>query len=211
MNILRTERAAPPYFLLLLLLGFLAMFAASFHSFMYRPDTVKPGSPNAKANTQAADATPGAIAELPDGGPDLALTEQQADGLTSLMRKIQTNPNDADALMEIGETFLMAKDLARAEVFLGRAVLSKPSDIRPRHLLGVCLFQQKKIPEAARVFEELLEIDDADLMAQYNLALIYKYNQDKKSEANALFKRIAASPDADQDMAARAKKELQPE
>lgn len=210
MNMSKLERAAPPYFLLLILLGFLAMFTASFQSFMNRPDSVKPGSPNARTPMDTGRPMPGAIADLPDGGSNLALTEQQADDLTNLMRRLQTDPKDADALMEIGDAFLMAKDWGRAEVFLKRAVLSRPSDIRPRYMLGICLYKQQKMKEAAATFEELLEIK-SDPAAQYNLAIIYKYHLHREDAADALFRQITTLPDADMDTVNRAERELNAE
>ena len=205
------ERASPPpYILLLLLLGFIAMFAASFLSFMERPTTTKPGSPNAKSSAESVSTTPGTIASLPDGGADLALTEQQADALTSLMRKLQTEPNNADVLTELGESFLMAKEWSRAEAFLNRAMMNRPADIRPRYMLGICLYQQEKMDDAAKTFEELLEIK-ADPAAMYNLAVIYKYHSGEKEKAATLLNRVVSSPDADVDTVNLAKKELQAE
>ncbi len=203
MNMLSAKRTAPPYFLLLFLLGFLAMFAASVHAFLNAPDSAKPDMPAAAAKSGPE---PKSGTNPPEAAGS-ALSEQQAEDMTALMRKIQGNPNDAEALMAIGETFLLAKEWSRAEVFLGRAVMSKPSAARPRSLLGVCLYQQGKMQEAARTFEEALEMEN-DPAALYNLAVIYKYHLDKTGEAKTLLERILASPEADADALARAKKEL---
>lgn len=202
---IRVERSTPPFFLVLFLLGLLTMFAASLHSVMSKLDIAKPGEPG--VSVEATTPTKDVAAGSPEAQTDLVLSEDQADSLTGLMRQLQTNPNDADALIEIGESFLMAKDWKRAEVFLNRAILSRPSDIRPRYMLGVSLYQQDKIQDAAHVFEELLEIEDAPA-AQYNLAIIYKYHLDKIKEAEALFKKIAAAPDVDPETLNRANKEL---
>ena len=193
------KHAAPPYILLLLLLGFLAMFAAFFHGLMHKQT-------DKRAGVNAANPA-GTVAASPNGDPGPALSEQQVDELVALMSKIQTSPDDADALMEIGNTFLAVNDWERAVTFLNRAVMSRPSDIRPRYMLGIALYQQGKIQEAAATFEELLALEK-DPAAQYNLAVIYKYHMDKSDEAAVLFEQIAASPDADTDTVNRAKKEL---
>jgi len=191
---------APPYILLLLLLGFLAMFAAFFHGFMHKQT-------DKRAGVNAANPASGTVAASPNADSGPALSEQQVDELVALMSKIQTSPDDADALMEIGNTFLAVNDWERAVIFLNRAVMSRPSDIRPRYMLGIALYQQGKIQEAAATFEELLALEK-DPAAQYNLAVIYKYHMDKSDEAAVLFEQIAASPDADTDTVNRAKKEL---
>ena len=193
MNMNSVNNDVPPYILLLLLLGFMAMFAASFSNFMRAP----------------ADSTVRMNAASPESAPEPGLTEQQAEELAALMVKIQTNPNDVDALMEIGNIFLAAEDWGRVEVFLSRAVVSRPTDMRLRYILAVALYQQEKMREAAAAFAQVLTLEK-NPAAQYNLAVIYKYHMDKADEARLLFEQIVASPDADMDTVNRAKKELQP-
>jgi Flp pilus assembly protein TadD len=198
MTMSSVERTAPPYILLVILLGFLSMFAATFYSLMDKPAAVNAG---ASGNTAVAPS---------DGDPEPTLSQEQADELSVLMRKVQSNPNDADALMEIGGIFLTAKEWGRAGVFLNRAVLSRPADTGPRYMLGIALYQQGRMQEAATVFEELLALENYPA-AQYNLAIIYKYHMDKADEAKTLLERIMTSPDADVETVSRAKKELNPE
>lgn len=201
-------RTAPPSFLfLLLLLGLLAMFTASFRAVVETTVSPVPQRNAAAVNAGEVSPTPAGIAALPDGGPELALTEKQADDLTELMRALQANPEDADALMKIGDTFLMAKEWQRAEVFLNRAVLSRPADVRPRYMLGICLYQQGKIDEARQAYTELLDIRE-DPPALYNLALIYKYHLNNPDKAGELLQKLLNSPETDVDTLEKAKKEL---
>ena len=184
--------ATSPYILLLILLGFLAMFATFFYSFIHGPTDNRP--------------TPSAAAPAPEP----ALTEEQTEALNALMNTLQNSPHDADTLMEIGGIFLAAMDWARAEIFLNRAILSRPADTGSRYMLGIALYQQERIQEAAAAFEELLNLEK-NAAAQFNLAVIYNYHLDKPNEARALFEQIAALPGADADTAKRARKELQVE
>ena len=138
---------------------------------------------------------------------DLPADKEQVDELMGLMAKLRESPNDADALCKTGEIFVAARDWKRGEVFLGRAVLSRPGDTRPRYLLGVCLYQQNKFDEAAKAFEELLVIKE-DPSAMYNLAVIYKYHMGRKAEAETLLRKIITSPEADADTVGKAKAEL---
>lgn len=202
----RTHVSTPSFLPLLILLCLLAMFAASFQSLMLKPTGNNAAHGNAGA-AAVATATEG-IGTLPEGGSSLDLTEKQADELTVLMKKLQTNPNDADALMEIGDTFLMAGDWQRADVFLTRAVLSRPGDIRPRYMLGISQYQQKKMDDAAGTFEELLTIKE-DPAALYNLAIIYKYHLNNRSRASELLQKILDSSEADVDTVEKSKKEMQ--
>lgn len=194
----QAESSAPNCVLLLILLGLLGMAATTGNKVV---QTFAKAPPHA-----AAPADNPAPAEAND--PSLALSQDQADAMSALMRKLQGNPNDADALMEIADIFLNAKEWARAEVFLTRAVLSRPGDARPRYMLGLSQYQAGKMPEAALSFEELLSLKE-DPAAMYNLAVIYKYHLNKKDDAQALLTRILDSASADMDTLDRARKELE--
>lgn len=206
MNTIRVS--SPPFILLLVLLCLLAMFAASFQSLVFKPAGEHDAHKKTGANTAAVSTTPEGIGTLPEGGSSLDLTEKQADELTVLMKKLQSNPNDADALMEIGDTFLVAGDWQRADVFLTRAVLSRPGDIRPRYMLGISQYQQGKMQDAANTFEELLSMQE-DPPTLYNLAVIYKYHLNNVPRAAELLQKAVDSSKADVDTVEKAKKEMQ--
>lgn len=196
---------APSFVPLLILLGLLSMFAASFLSLVNFESNAPAGH---SAAPPLADAPPEqGMSGLPDADPALSLTEQQADAMTGLMRRLQSNPTDADALTEIGEIFVMTQDWNRAEVFLTRAVLSRPGDIRPRYMLGVAQYRQERMDEAAKTFEELLAVKE-DPAAMFNLAVICKYHLNRQDRAVELLRKVAASPEADADTVQKAKTEL---
>ena len=137
----------------------------------------------------------------------MSMTGEQAADLTELMRKLQERPDDSDVLREIGGVFIAAQDWTRAESFLGRAVLSRPSDIRPRYMLGITQYQRDKFEDAAKTFEDLLAIKE-DPDAMYNLAVIYKYHSGKKTEAEALLRKITTFPGATPATVSKAHAEL---
>lgn len=195
----------PPFLLLFLSLCLLGMFAAAVASFLQSPAP----SGDSRRDAAARDSAPAPMDIFtPAEGEADALTEQQAANLSELMRRIQDNPQDAEALTEIGEAFLMSKDWTRAGVFLSRAIAAAPTDIRPRSMMGISLYRQGRMAEAAGVFEKLLSIQkDAD--AQYNLAVIYKYHLNRVADAHALLHDIVDSDTAAAGVRERAKKELE--
>lgn len=188
---------APNFLFFFILLAILGMCAASaqplFRSFMPATEAAAPGAQEPQAG-KADD-------------PASALTGEQAGSVSALMRKLQSNPNDATALMDIADIFIEAGEWARAEVFLTRAVLARPGDTRPRYMLGLAQHQAGKMAEAAVTFEELLSIKE-DPAAMYNLAVIYKHHLNKAEEAQALLRRVLDSPSADMDTLDRANKEM---
>ncbi|MDR2124141.1 MAG: tetratricopeptide repeat protein [Desulfovibrio sp.] len=164
--------------------------------------TPMPGTASAPPDEQAG------VARMPDAVPPPNLMQEQADEMAALMRTLRDNPNDADNLYRIADIFVRAGDQARAEIFLNRAVLSRPADVRARFMLGNILFKQNKMREAAAVYEELLKIsEDAETM--YNLALLRKYHLNDRAGAEALLHRLLSLSNAPAETLEKARKELQ--
>jgi predicted Zn-dependent protease len=159
----------------------------------------------ASAGDMTKNGTAGMTGAASGSMPDL---REQADEMAALMRTLRDNPNDADNLNKIAEIFIQAGDWTRAEIFLNRALLSRPSDLRPRFLLGISLYRQNKIREAADIFEELLKSkEDPDTL--YNLAVIRKYHLNDKAGAEELLRRLLALDDAPPETLEKARRELQ--
>ncbi len=156
-----------------------------------------------QASDQAGNA--GAAAQGPS--PEFTLTDEYAGEVSELMQKLQANPNDGDTLTTLGETFLKAREWTRAEIFLNKAILSKPADIRPRYALGIAQYQQGRLPDAIKTFEELLNVKK-DPATLYNLAIIYKYQMGNLKRAEELLREAASSPDADKEIQEKAQAEL---
>lgn len=182
-------------------LGFAAMLVtAGLHGYavfsLSRPDHVTPDMiPAPSAQRDQVDS------------PESSLSDEQMLAISELMAKLKDNPNDSATLTALGETFLKAAEWTRAEFFLSRAVLGKPSDIRPRYLLGIAYYQQNKIGQTVKTFEELLTIEE-DLATMYNLGVIYKYEASDPKRAKELFKKIIAATGASAELVEKAKKEL---
>jgi Flp pilus assembly protein TadD len=143
----------------------------------------------------------------PSGTPTFSASPDPSDAVIVFMRKLQANPDDAGALMGLGEEFMAAGDWSQAENFLERAARSRPADKRLRYLLGVCFFKQNKPLEAARIFEELIRLQE-DPVALYNLAILYKHHLNLPEKADDLLRRALRSPDADTDLLLRLREEL---
>jgi tetratricopeptide (TPR) repeat protein len=184
-----------------LLLGLLGMFLASFSAIKdtfgerFRPT----GLPAANGSASGSS---------PAGGAGFAAPPDSAEGVGAFLRRLQADPADASALLGLGEELMAAGEWSRAESFLEQAVRSRPRDNRPRHLLGVCLFRQKKLLEAAQVFEDMIR-DQEDPVALYNLAILYRRHLGRPERAGDLLRRALHTPDIDADLASRLREELE--
>lgn len=199
-----TTRPVP--FFLLAVFGFclLAMTVTSVYVMLPEDAKPKPASTAEQDKNEAA-APAQADSAAPKADP---LSEQQTNAISGMMQKLQQNPNDADALQEIGKTFLEAKEWDRAEVFLQRSLLSRPADIDTRYLLARCQYGQNKMAEAAASFEEILSMQE-EAPAMFNLAVIYKYHLNQPEKATELFTKLLTLPGLDEKTRAAATKEVQ--
>ena len=92
-----------------------------------------------------------AMAEAMQNDPEQA-------AMIDLMQKMQANPNDPDALLDLADMFMRRGDLERAENFINRAAVAVPSDARPPFYLGVLKERQGKYAEAAESLERSLSL-----------------------------------------------------
>ena len=188
------------------MLGFMALsFAAMFATAGLHMYAVL-AQPKLGAHTPEMVPPPSAERDK-SGAPEVEMSEAQMAEVSELMGKLKDNPNDSATLIALGENFFKANDWVRAEFFLSRAVLSRPSDIRPRYMLGIALHQQNKILQTVKTFEELLGVEE-DPSTMYNLAVIYKYQANDPKRATELFNTIINTPGISADLVEKAKKEL---
>jgi tetratricopeptide (TPR) repeat protein len=181
---------------------FLTSFSVIKNTFeeRFRPKT---------APTSASSPTPAPseAGSSPAGKAGFAAPPDSSEGSGTLTGEIRSDLQDAEAVMGLGEELMAAGEWARAEVFLEQAIRDRPQDKRPRHLLGVCLFRQNKISEAAKVFEDMAGTQE-DPIALYNLAILYKHHLNLPERAEGLLRRALDSPDIDEDLALRLREEL---
>lgn len=185
--------------------GLLLMFFTSFLQNLSGEPMVQ-SPPSAGAPPQAArDEAPGATA--PTGMPGTLAPEDSA-RMGEFMARLQTNPHDADLLLEIAQVFIRAKEWPQAESFLRRASIAAPTDARPLHFLGVIQASQQQYTEAVASFEQALTLG-ANPSTQFNLAVLYRYYLDKPDRAKTLLEAATAAPGAPEALKAKAAQELQ--
>ena len=186
-----------------LLLGLLGMFLSSF--FVLKGGQTRPKTPVA-ADGSALE--PGNTQDfIPPGGSAFSAPPDSSEAAVALMRRLRANPEDAGALAGLGEELMASGEWGQAESLLEQSLRNRPQDRRARHLLGVCLFRQRKISEAARVFEDMIRAQE-DPVALYNLAILYRHHLNLPEKAEELLRRALKSPDADTDLLIRLREEL---
>ncbi len=110
--------------------------------------------------------------------------------LMDAMRKLQENPNDAEAMLSAARV-LSSQGKAEAALSLARrASIAAPADPRPPHLAGVLLAGMEKWQEAAQELERSLSLKD-NPSAHYSAAVIYRYHLQQEEKAKTHFEMAA--------------------
>ena len=154
--------------LLCLAFAFMGMTAASLWQRILRPELVVPSQipqGSAQGNSQG------------NAGQDEA-RKSAMQGIGELMQKLQHDPNDVSAMIQLAERFVKEKNWGPAENFARRAVVGAPANPQPLYLLGVILHSQGNHAEAATCLERVVSLHD-EPSVRYSLGVLYaRYLQD---------------------------------
>jgi len=116
--------------------------------------------------------------------------QQNMGMITALMEKLKENPDDVHTLHTLAEQFMRMQAWDRAEALLERAIVA----------MGIVEFNLKRYRDAADKFELLLEQAPDDLMARYNLGVLYGHFLEDKDKAVEYFQSVVDAENAPEDM-----------
>jgi len=174
-----------------------AMFVTSF---MYRMD-----NPNLFVKGQQPSSMSGEGATPPPGmgqGGGMARVKE-------FMARVEENPNDVKALVNLGNSFLMMRAWDRALEPLEKANELKPGNTDVLKAIGIAYFNKEDFTKASAFYEQILKIDPADTLAMFNLGVIYKHYFKKPVEARKYFEKVLKLEKNDAEMRKLAAQELE--
>jgi cytochrome c-type biogenesis protein CcmH/NrfG len=102
--------------------------------------------------------------------------------VAALMAKIQANPNDKQALLDLGDAFFKAGDYATSATWLEKAVALDGSNVTARLALGAARFNLGDSDAAKAQWNEALKLDANNVEAHYDLGFLY-FNADPQDLA----------------------------
>lgn len=149
----------------LLTLGLLFLLGAALSYFNAHPSLVVHTS-----FQQASGSEPGT-----SPGEGMAMSgDSMQQGVMNLMKKLQENPSDHEALLGLAEHFTHLQEWSKAETFALRALVAVPADVQTLYLLGIIQHNQKRHAEAAATLEKVVVAKD-DPSVRYSLGMLYAY------------------------------------
>ncbi|MGE4423429.1 MAG: tetratricopeptide repeat protein [Pseudodesulfovibrio sp.] len=188
--------------ILAVFLALAAMFATSFLYRMNNPNLVVKSQPS----RSFVDAGEG------QGGPGAPAMGGAVSGAMSRVKeyldRVKKNPDDVEALVGLGNSFLMMRAWDRALEPLEKARRLKPDDTAVLKAVGIAYFNKEDYTKASEAYEAILKIDPQDTLALFNLGVIYKHYFKKPDIAQTYFEKVLALEKQDAEMLKLARQEL---
>jgi Flp pilus assembly protein TadD len=125
------------------------------------------------------------------------------------MARVETNPDDVEALINLGNSFLMMRAWDRALPPLEKANELKQGNTEVLKAIGIAYFNKEDFVKATAAYDEILEIDPNDTLALFNLGVIHKHYFKKSDQARVYFEKILILEKEDMEMRKLAKQELE--
>ena len=190
--------------ILAVFLALAAMFATSFVYRMNNPNLfVKSRAPQSFADAGEGQGGSGAPA-MGGGAMNGAMSR-----VKEYIERVKQNPDDVEALVGLGNSFLMMRAWDRALDPLEKARKLKPEDTTVLKAVGIAYFNKQEYTKASEAYEAILKIDPADTLALFNLGVIYKHYFKKPDVAQTYFEKVLALEKQDAEMLKLARQELE--
>jgi len=188
--------------ILIVLLALAAMFATSFIYRMQNPNlVVKSQAPRSFADAGAGEG--GAGAPAMGGAMSGAMTR-----VREYLDRVEANPEDVDALIGLGNSFLMMRAWDRALEPLEKARQLKPDDATVLKAVGIAYFNKQDYAKASEAYEAILKAHPEDTLALFNLGVINKHYFKKPDVAQTYFEKVLSLEKQDAEMIKLARQEL---
>lgn len=129
-------------------------------------------APPATAVLRPADAT-GGLSVMAGGMPTLEQMKHMADKkVEPLLARLQSNPNDAPLLIQIGDTYKQTHQFKEAADFYQRSLKIDPKNAGVRSDLASVLYYGGDADTALEQLQEALKYDSKNGAALFNLGMI---------------------------------------
>ena len=146
-----------------------------------------------------------------DQAPPPGMGQGMAGTMTKVkeyMARVDANPDDVEALVGLGNAFLMMRAWDRALEPLERANELRPGNTTVLKGMGIVYFNKKEFEKAAKTYQAILAADSMDTLAMFNLGVINKYYFKKPDVARTYFEKVLSLEKDDAEMLNMARQEL---
>jgi tetratricopeptide (TPR) repeat protein len=158
------------------------------------------GSQQAAVRPAAPAAAPTASAS-PSQRPTPTLDEGRVQALTTI---VKNDPNNADAVVQLANTYFDGERWDDAITWYERALQIKPQDADISTDLGVSYYYTNRPDQALSQFEQSLKIDPQHTKTLLNKGIVLAFGKENLSAAAEEWKKVVTlAPDSQEGQAAR--------
>jgi len=129
-------------------------------------------------------------------------------GVTAMMKKLQENPDDVEAMRALGMSFMDMQAWDKAISFWDMILKKDANDVMALNQKGFCLFELEKYADAAGLFEQMLTLEPQNFHAHFNLGIIYKHYLAQPDKAAVHFQAVLDAAPDDPELLSNARREL---
>jgi len=116
-----------------------------------------------------------------------------------LLAKLKSDPNDADLLMQLGNTYKSTHQFKEAAGYYEKSLQIKPGNVAARNELASCLYYEGDVDGAIQQLGQSLQHDPGNANSLFNLGLIkWKAKRDKDGALAAWQQLLKMNPDLPQ-------------
>jgi cytochrome c-type biogenesis protein CcmH/NrfG len=117
------------------------------------------------------------------------VSQQNMAVIQGLQQRIDANPQDAEALIQLGNTFYDMQNNSEAIRYYQRALEIEPDNTDVRVDMGVCYFREKEYDSAITEMLEAVRINPRHATAWFNLGIVAN-QAGKKADAITYWKKF---------------------
>ncbi|BDQ35202.1 tetratricopeptide repeat protein [Pseudodesulfovibrio portus] len=194
--------------ILFTLVAVAVMFAASFIYRMNHPNLFVKAQMGGGSQVEDHDHDGDGVQDHGPDGDAPAMGGGAMSKVREFMARVEADPEDVEALVGLGNSFLMMRAWDRALVPLATANRLDPENTGVLKGIGIAYFNKEDFQKAAESYEAILKIDGDDTLALFNLGVIYKHYFKKQDVARTYFEKVLALEKDDAEMLKLAKEDL---
>lgn len=155
-----------------------------------------------QSNAGSGASSPGQKAAAPpmgggQGQPQASLNPQQASAILSLEQRVAANPNDAEAWVQLGNTYFDTNNFVKAITAYNRYLTLQPNNPNVLTDLGIMYRNNGQPAEAIAAFDRAIAADPKHVQAPFNKGIVLMNDvRDHQAAIDVWQKLVDSNPGA---------------
>ncbi len=142
------------------------------------------------ADNRVSDVAPGAGGDTAASAPAAAMGGPASAEVQQLRARLEQNPNDAEAVLQLANLNFDIRNWIRAEELYRQYLKLRPGNADAMVDLGVSYRESKKFDEALAQFDEVQRLEPAHWQAYYNEVVVLAFDLKRFDDADRVLAEL---------------------